>query len=65
MQLIPVKPHKMIQAIGGQLRDKLLLEMLKDIPCDEVRDTSNKEQVSTVLRFVDSSCDIREEFLEF
>ena len=32
---------------------------------DEVVDISNKEQVSIVLRFVDDSCNIREEFLDF
>ena len=61
--------NDLIQAIGDQLRDKLLLEIKNakwySILCDEVTDTSNKEQVSIVLRFVDSSCDIREEFLEF
>ena len=61
--------NDLIQAIGDQLRDKLLLEIKNakwySILCDKVTDTSNKEQVSIVLRVVDSSCDMREEFLEF
>ena len=32
------------------------------ILCDEVSDVSNKEQVSIVIRFVDSNC-IREDFI--
>ena len=32
---------------------------------DEASDTSNKEQLSFCLRFVDSNNDIREEFLKF
>ena len=33
--------------------------------CDEVSDVSNIEQVTIVIRFVDASLQIREEFLEF
>ena len=61
--------NDLIQAIGNYLRDKLLLEIKKDkwyaILCDEVTDVLNKEQVSFVIRFVDTNCQIREEFLEF
>ena len=61
--------NDLIQAIGDHLRDKLLLEIKAakwySVLCDEVTDISDKEQVSLVLRFVDSACDIREEFLEF
>jgi hypothetical protein len=35
------------------------------ILCDEVTDISVKEQMSVVLRFVDSDCNIREEFVDF
>ena len=33
--------------------------------CDEVADISNSEQVSVVLRFVDNTRSIREEFVDF
>ena len=32
---------------------------------DEVADSSNQEQLSFILRFVDESSKVREEFLEF
>ena len=32
---------------------------------DEVRDCSNTEQMSFVIRFVDKSCQIREEYIQF
>ena len=35
------------------------------ILCDEVADISNMEQVSVVLQFVDNTCSIREEFVDF
>ena len=61
--------NELIQTIGDYLRNKLLEEVRTakwfSILCDEVTDVSNKEQVSIVIRFVDVSCNIREEFLEF
>ena len=35
------------------------------ILADEVRDCSNTEQMSIGIRFVDKSCQIREEFIQF
>ena len=35
------------------------------ILADEVRDCSNTEQISFVMRYVDKSCQIREEFIQF
>ena len=35
------------------------------IIADEARDCSNKEQMSLVLRYVDSNLDIREDFVSF
>ena len=35
------------------------------ILADEVRDCSNTEQISFVMRYVDKSCQIREEFIHF
>ena len=59
----------MIQIIGDCIRDKILDEIKQakfySILCDEVTDKSGKEQVSIVLRFVDSNDITREEFLDF
>ena len=56
--------NHLIQAIGDHIRDKIIKEIKQakyySILCDEVSDISNKEQVSIVLRFVDSSACIRE-----
>ena len=35
------------------------------ILCDEVTDVSSKEQLSIVLHFVDTNCNIREDFVDF
>ena len=35
------------------------------ILCDEVTDVSSQEQLSIVLRFVDTNCNIREDFVDF
>ncbi len=55
--------------LGYYFRDNIISEIKEDkfysVLCDEVRDISNKEQVSIVLRFVDSKDCIREEFLDF
>ena len=55
--------------IGNQIRSSLLQEVKQakyfSILCDEVTDTSNFEQMSMMLRFIDRNNDIREEFLEF
>ena len=61
--------NNLIQIIGDCIRDKILDEIKQakfySILCDEVTDKSGKEQVSIVLRFVDSNNIIREEFLDF
>ena len=61
--------NQIIDIIGNHIRDKILSEIKEakyySILCDEVSDVSNKEQVSIVIRFVDSSNCIREEFLDF
>ena len=35
------------------------------IIADEVRDCSNTEQLSLILRYVDSNCQVKEEFVKF
>ena len=61
--------NQLIEAIGDHIRDRIIEEIKEakyySILCDEVSDVSNKEQVSIVLRFLDSSGCIREEFLDF
>ncbi len=61
--------NQLIYCIGGSIRDKIIEEVRKakwySILCDEVSDVSTKEQLSIVLRFVDSSYNIREEFVDF
>ncbi|SMN02068.1 hypothetical protein SPONN_425 [uncultured Candidatus Thioglobus sp.] len=61
--------NQLIECIGGHIRDKILYEVREakwfSVLCDEVSDVSSKEQLSIVLRFVDSNRDIREEFVDF
>ena len=61
--------NQIIEIIGEHIRERILTEIKEakyySILCDEVSDVSNKEQVSIVLRFVDGSNCIREEFLDF
>ena len=59
----------MINLCGDQIREKLLEEIQEavffTISADEVADAANKEQMSVVVRFVDKSNQIREEFMGF
>ena len=61
--------NQLIEVIGDYIRNQILEEVKKakyySVLCDEVSDASNKEQVSIVLRFVDGTNSIREEFLDF
>ena len=60
---------KIIKCCGEVISDEIIEEMKKSkfysIIADEAADSSHKEQLSLVLRFVDSSMNIREEFLSF
>ena len=55
----------------GQLITELIVRKIKEnklffsILADETSDCSNQEQLSLVIRYVDSDCVIREEFLGF
>ena len=69
MQLTDEKQiqNELIEIIGEQIREKIL-EGVKQarffsILADGAADVSNQEQLSLVLRFVDSSSQIREEFV--
>ena len=61
--------NQLIECIGDHIRHKIIQEIKQakyySVLCDEVVDVSTKEQVSIVLRFVDSNHNIREEFLDF
>jgi len=61
--------NELIKLCGDQLRKKLLAEIQEavffTISADEVADAANKEQMSVVVRFVDESNQIREEFMGF
>ena len=61
--------NEIIGIIGDYIREKFIDEIkiakFFSILCDDVTDVSNKEQVSIVLRFVDATDTIREEFMDF
>ena len=61
--------NDIIQCCGDHIREKVLSKVRKakyySILADEVADTSNTEQLSLVLRFVDENNIIREEFMDF
>ena len=61
--------NELIECIGEHIRDGIIGEIKKakyySLLCDEVTDVSMKEQLSIVIWFVDSNCDIKEEFLDF
>ena len=61
--------NQLIECIGEHIRDKILSEVREakwyTILCDEVTDVSSQEQLSIVLRFVDTNCNIREDFVDF
>ena len=61
--------NDLIKACGEYIRD-IILEELRNcrffsIIADEVTDSSNSEQLSIVLRFVDDKMNVREEFMGF
>ena len=58
-----------IKHAGEAISDRIIEEAKKgglySIIADEARDCSNKEQMSLVLRYVDSNLDVREDFISF
>ncbi len=61
--------NDLIECIGSFIRNSILKQVKEvkyySVLCDEVIDVACKQQVSIVLRFVDSDCNIQEEFLDF
>ena len=61
--------NELIAACGQWIQEKIVAEVKAakffSVCADEAADISNKEQLPLVLRFVDESGTIREEFIEF
>ena len=61
--------NQLIEVIEDQVRSRIIDSVQASryfsILCDEVTDVSGMEQLSLVLRFVDQSNSIREEFVDF
>ena len=61
--------NELIECYGQIITENLLQDIKKSqyysVIADEASDTSYKEQMSLVLRFVDKNFDVREEFLGF
>ena len=61
--------NQLIECIGEYIRDKILQDIKAakwfTILCDEVVDVAGKEQLSIVVRFVDNTDTIREDFVDF
>ena len=61
--------NKIIKCIGQVISENLIKEIKESryytIIADEAADSSHKEQLSLVLRFVDSGMNVREEFICF
>ena len=61
--------NEVIKTCGDHILEKLLTEVRKagyfSIIGDEATDSSNNEQLSLVIRFVDKDINVREEFLAF
>ena len=61
--------NKLIKCCGEVITDKIINDVKESkfftIIADEAADASHKEQMSLVLRFVDSEMNVREEFISF
>jgi hypothetical protein len=66
---IPQIQNELISCCGSFITDKIITEVkhakFYSIICDEACDTSTKEQMSLVLRYVDGEYNIREDFIRF
>ena len=61
--------NEIIRCCGQVISDQIIGEVKQakffSVIADEAADSSNKEQLSLVLRFVDSNSNIREDFIQF
>ena len=60
-ELICLCGEEIVTGIISEVKESRVFSIL----ADEVRDCSNTEQMSFVIRYVDKSCQIREEFIQF
>ena len=60
-ELICLCGEEIVTGIISEVKESRVFSIL----ANDVRDCSNTEQISFVLRFVDKSCQIREEFIQF
>ena len=60
-ELICLCGEEIVTGIISEAKESRVFSIL----ADEVRDCSNTEQMSFVIRYVDKSCQIREEFIQF
>ena len=65
----PLIQNDIITCCGEWIQKSLIRELVQvqyfAVCADEAADSSSKEQLPLVVRFVDDTCTIREEFLEF
>ena len=65
----PQIQNDLISCTGERIRNQLLAEVRNakffSVSADEAADSSNKEQLPLVLRFVDATNSIREELVDF
>ena len=61
--------RKFMETVGNYISSKIIMEVKQtrmfSVMADEAADVSNKENLSRVLRYVDSSKNIRKEFVGF
>ena len=60
-ELICLCGEEIVTGIISEVKESRVFSIL----ADDVRDCSNTERMSFVIRFVDKSCQIREEFVQF
>ena len=69
LHIFQTTQNEIIKCCGQVITEKNVNEVKQNrffsILADEATDCSNKEQMSLVLRFVDSNLNIREDFIKF
>ena len=60
-ELICLCGEEIVTGIISNVKESKVFSIL----ADGVRDNSNTEQMSLVIRYVDKSCQIRKEFIQF
>ncbi|XP_066923783.1 52 kDa repressor of the inhibitor of the protein kinase-like [Clytia hemisphaerica] len=67
--IAPQSQNDMIQVCGDVIVEEIVDEVKKNkfytILCDEVRDLAGEVLMSLVLRYIDSVCELREDFVKF